>query len=143
MRGKRFQRRRGSDVDLTPMIDVVLQLIIFFMVTSQFTQLVRSELDLPEQRGEAADRVRPALVVIDMQADGTLLVEQQPIALEEIGLRLATDLAQAADAVTARVLIRAHRDAPTGAIDRLVNELGALGVRRVRFATTPVGGGGA
>jgi biopolymer transport protein ExbD len=72
--------------NMTPMIDVVFQLIIFFLLSSH---LARQEKQLPlplpaaaSGKPEAADN-RPRLTV-NVLADGTLLVASQPIALEHL-----------------------------------------------------------
>ena len=53
----KFQRRRRGDngINLTPLIDVVFLLLIFFMVTTTFTKETRLLIDLPEANGEVAD----------------------------------------------------------------------------------------
>jgi biopolymer transport protein ExbD len=47
------QRRDSITVDITPMIDVVFLLIIFFMTTAQYALLTRTELNLPKEKGES------------------------------------------------------------------------------------------
>ena len=43
---------RAVNIDMTPMIDIVFQLLIFFLVTSQMAEQTRTELDLPREKGE-------------------------------------------------------------------------------------------
>ena len=43
---------RTVAIDMTPMIDIVFQLLIFFLVTAQMAQQTRATLDLPKEKGE-------------------------------------------------------------------------------------------
>ena len=55
----RFDARRRKSrllpVDMTPMIDIVFQLLIFFLTTAQLAQFSRAEMDLPEEAGEQVE----------------------------------------------------------------------------------------
>jgi biopolymer transport protein ExbD len=126
--------------DMTPMIDVVLQLIIFFMFTSQFGQVTRSEVELPRERGEeeeaAADR--PTLV-IDISSEGVFLVEARPMPLERVVGLVGAEVARSggrADRVD--LLIRADRRATATRLNQLANALSEIGVRRWSLGTSSV-----
>ena len=129
--------------NMTPMIDVVLQLIIFFMFTSQFGQVTRSEVDLPDEAGEGEQaRERPSLV-IDLTAGGEFVVEGRPMSIEGV-VRVATSAVQRAgsrpDSVD--VLVRADRAAPARDLNELATRLSSAGVRRWRLGTSGVEAGG-
>ena len=79
MRPKRLQMPEDR-VDLTPMIDVVFLLLVFFMVT---TTIVKQEADLgvqlPSSTAAAADTPLPEQQYIDILADGTVLLNGSPM----------------------------------------------------------------
>jgi len=127
-------------VDLTAMIDVVFQLIIFFMFTSHFGELRRTEIDLPHQPGDEAEiRHEPALIV-DLTNEGTYLVESSERSLSEIE-RLASAGVRSQDpSAPFDVLIRPDRHAPTIYLDRLLMHLSNTGVQRWKLATVDSGG---
>jgi biopolymer transport protein ExbD len=85
----KVQQDEPMQLNLTPMIDVLFLLIIFFMVATTFGDLERNmELKVPEVT-EAGDSVRPAKpLVINVFADGTLDLDGQPATLAELGARL-------------------------------------------------------
>ncbi len=85
----KVQQDEPLQLNLTPMIDVLFLLIIFFMVATTFGDLERNmELKVPEV-AEAGDSVRPAKpLVINVFADGTLDLDSQPVTLEELTSRL-------------------------------------------------------
>jgi biopolymer transport protein ExbD len=68
------QRRDSIAVDITPMIDVVFLLIIFFMTTAQYALLTRTELDLPKEKGEQREEAEEAGLVVNITSDGQLIV---------------------------------------------------------------------
>jgi len=86
----KVQHDEQPQLNLTPMIDVLFLLIIFFMVATTFGDLERNmELQVPEV-ADAGDSLRPNRpLVINVFADGTLDLDGQPVTLEELTTRLA------------------------------------------------------
>ena len=79
----RRQSRNDEPINLTPLIDVVFLLLIFFMVTTTFTKETRLGLDLPESGGEPNPQLRQSLEII-VQRDGNFLVNDQPLVNNQI-----------------------------------------------------------
>ena len=69
--------RRKASIDLTPLVDVVFLLLIFFLVTSQFTEPTAA-LDLPV--GAAGPEPLPDAIRIELDATGLLMVDGETIA---------------------------------------------------------------
>lgn len=140
-----FGRQRiphEASFDLTPMIDVVLLLIIFFTLTATFARTEQKMLDLPQQRGDAARAVLPAALFIDMDRDGALSILGVPMDLGLVvdsarndSARLGADL---------DIVVRAHRDCPASHLNRLAEALAAAGIRNWKLGTAldgPASGG--
>lgn len=72
------QQQEDPEVSLTPLIDVVLLLIIFFMVTSSFVRETELKVELPESTAETAVEERPALEII-VNREGEYYVNGQPL----------------------------------------------------------------
>jgi biopolymer transport protein ExbD len=123
------------NVDLTPMIDVVFQLIIFFMFTSQFGELRRTDIDLPKEQGEEETEKQQASMIIDLTLDGQYLFESKPMSLIEIERIAATGVASQPEGEPFDVLVRPDRNAPAVHLDRLLMRLSGVGVRRWKLAT--------
>jgi len=124
--------------DLTPMIDVVLLLIIFFTLTAQFARSqMRSPMDLPKERGE--NQVKEAAknaIVIDLDAQGALSMTGGRLTTVEV----ENALNKAKEQTTSlSVEVRAHREAPAGALNKLAAVLARAGVKNWSLATS--GGG--
>lgn len=141
MRRRNATSRHMLSVDLTPMIDVVFQLIIFFMFTSQFGELRRTKVDLPREQGdEEAARDRPSMI-IDLTGEGQYLFESTPTSLLEIERLARQGIAAQGEAGGFDVLIRPDRTAPAVHLDRLLMRLANVGVKRWKIATVDDGGG--
>ncbi|RMH29818.1 MAG: biopolymer transporter ExbD [Planctomycetota bacterium] len=121
-------------VDLTPMIDVVLQLIIFFMLTSKFGDLRRTDIDLPRQPGEQAERSKEPAMIVDLTGDGLTLVDSRPVTVAELESLARAGLASAGEEGF-DVLIRPDRNAAASQLDRVLSALAGVGVVQWKLGT--------
>lgn len=123
------------------MIDVVLQLIIFFMVTSQVSRLARSDVDLPPEPGREQRQPQEGIFVIDVTADGLIMAESRVITRDRFlsMIRAEVDRLEG-DPEAVRLLVRADRRAPARAVNQIARDLADLGIRGWRIGTvTPTG----
>ncbi len=130
----RPEHAKEATFDLTPMIDVVLLLIIFFSLTSQFSETQRTPVDLPREKGDAPANSESASIVIDVSASGDLTVLGERVDLGQLGDRLARDL-QGRSAEEMSVVIRADRRCVASNLDGVVRALARAGVQRWNLAT--------
>ncbi|MGD8207734.1 MAG: biopolymer transporter ExbD [Thiohalocapsa sp.] len=132
----RRQRRDEPTVNLTPLIDVVFLLLIFFMVSTTFNDDARLRLQLPEADGEpvAADELERVEVVIDAHGryyvDDQRVVDNRPETLQKalvgtVGPRRDLPLLIKADAAT-----------PHQAVMTALDAARHLGMTRVVFAAS-------
>jgi biopolymer transport protein ExbD len=78
-------------INLTPMIDIVFQLIIFFMVGARFTDLERNvDVSVPKVSDTAALTPAPEKRVIDVHRDGRIDLDRQPLSLAQLTQELAS-----------------------------------------------------
>ncbi len=95
-------------LNLTPMVDIVFLLIIFFMVGTQFSEMEASvDVKLPTASDVQPLTGRPDAKIVDIRPDGTIQYEKQDVSLEELRVRL--DKAREAYAEQA-VILRGDRD---------------------------------
>ena len=138
----RFNRNKPmpeAGFDITSMIDVVLLLTIFFMMSSQFSKIVQRPLDLPREKGDAADQPVDAevAVVVDLEEDGRLSVGGRVYELDRLAAMVAADQQKiASSGRLLDVVIRADRKTPTVYLAKLVSAFTAEGVVDWRLATT-------
>ncbi len=85
-------------LNLTPMIDVVFLLIIFFMVGTKFTELERKiSLRVPEVADQGTLSAAPERKVVNVYRDGTITLDRVPVTLDELTDRLAAARTQYSD----------------------------------------------
>jgi len=132
-----FRRRLRSgtgEFDMTPMIDVVFQLIIFFMYTSQFSALTRSPIDLPTEPGED-DTAETSAIVVDLRADGDFLVERDIVSFQRVVEMVRLEAVRLGDPTAVELLIRADRSAEARPLNALASRLAEIGVRNWQLGT--------
>jgi biopolymer transport protein ExbD len=130
-----IQRRRRIDAsfDLTPLIDVVFQLLIFLMISSQFKK-PEAFIDLPIGRGMAvAQEERPDVVRIGVDAAGSLTLNGKLVAREELRDAL---LEHAAKGVV-RAEIRGDRESAYGQFVEVLEEARAAGITSLGIVKKP------
>ncbi len=124
--------RRGIRFNITPLIDVVFLLIIFFLVASH---IVRSQAQEPVELPDAVrvqDEVAPAVqLTITVSVDGVLSIGGAPIAIEELQQRLEV---MASEDQAPEVRIRGDRQAAFRYVEPILLKCAGLGIRNVKFA---------
>jgi len=90
----KIQRDDQTSINLTPMIDIVFLLIIFFMVGSRFSDLNQTERDIslrvPQVQSAQALTNTPSKRVINVYNDGRITLDQKLVTLPELEDELAT-----------------------------------------------------
>lgn len=115
-----------ASISTAPLLDVVLLLLIFFVVSSTFAER-RLALALPSS--EAASEAQPSPLVIEVDASGGVFVAGEPV--DDAALRAKLERA-AADARA--VDLRADEKAPHGAVVRVLGVARASGVDELGIA---------
>ncbi|MHC5023442.1 MAG: ExbD/TolR family protein [Planctomycetota bacterium] len=125
--------------DITPMVDIVFLLIIFFMTAAQFARITRAELELPVEQGEQDETSDEAGLIVNIDAQGRILLgsDADAVTLEELeGIVQEEILRQAGgEARELKLLIRADRTADTRRLNEVVTLLQGQGVGAARIAT--------
>ena len=124
-----------TDVSLTPLIDVVFLLLIFFMVTTTFNQHANLRVELPDASNAVqSNEDNKVEVIIDKNGqyyiDGTSLLDQQ-------ARTLVTALGKVVkDRKTEKILIRADAQAPHQSVVSVMDAAGKLGLTQISIATS-------
>ena len=129
-------RKRYSDqaLNLTPLIDIVFLLLVFFMLTSHFINEKRLAIDLPSSKASINEQDSAEYLSID--ASGALYYQDQLCSTAERD-RLLIQLAASERAL----IIRADRLTPFDAVISLMDQARSRGIATVGFATAEQPGG--
>ena len=129
-RGRRFSGTTTlSEINVVPLVDVVLVLLIIFMITANVMEF---GLDIQVPRVRRVQSTAQDLPVVSVSKDGTLLLNEKPM---NINL-LAQGIRQRFRNATA-VYVRADKETPWDPIAQIVAELGEAKFE-VRMVTAPI-----
>lgn len=149
----RFSRVETEEIslNLAPLIDVVFLLLIFFMVTTSFTQENAIDLSLPEASSEQP-REQSLIINITVTELNEIIIESDQSRFSGIDgtenrKQLSEKIEQAiaklveTDATSASIdptiIIQADKSASHGRVIQLMDAIARLGVRKIQFAVEP------
>ena len=123
-------------LNLTPMIDIVFLLIIFFMVGTKFTELERKiGLRVPEVADKGALTAAPERKVVNVYRDGTITLDREPVTLEQLTSRLADARTQYDEL---GVLIRGDGEGPYQNVADVFNACKLAGISQLAISVRPI-----
>lgn len=124
------------EISLIPLIDVVLTLIIFFVVTTTFQDRSALKISLPEASGQQAETPKDPLVIV-VDAEGRYFVGgNEVLRRDAAALREAIGKVGGDDKDRA-VILRADGNTPHQAVVTAMDSIGRLGFSRLTIATVP------
>lgn len=133
----RYDQRPPLRFNITPLIDVVFLLIIFFLVASHFVRSEQAEaVELPvATAGEADDQQAPHRLTITLSSDGALFIGGEPHP-EATVLRRIEELHTTAAAanLSPELRLRGDRNGRYGPLRKLIEHAAAHDIRSIRFA---------
>ena len=136
MRIRDFRADDSPQIDLVPLIDVVLCLIIFFVVTTTFESRSVLNLQLPRAQGETAQTETTVLDVL-VNADGRYFVGDREALRTDLESLKRTIVEVAGDERERRVLLRADSRTPHQSVVTALDALGQLGFHDISIGTAP------
>ncbi|MDX2095267.1 MAG: biopolymer transporter ExbD [Alphaproteobacteria bacterium] len=89
------QRRLVSEINLTALIDIVFHLMVFVMLTTSFVVSESMELSLPSGKAPPAHQAERQVLRIQIAGDGTVLVDHQPMGIDQMSGVLGDRIAAA------------------------------------------------
>ncbi|WP_304072401.1 biopolymer transporter ExbD [Maricaulis maris] len=124
---KRFRKRDDqAEVNMTPMLDIVFILLIFFIVTATF--LSEEGVDLrppPECEGAGCEAPNRPVILIQVDSDNQVFVNQDRTDIERV---LASVNRHRAENPESSVLLEVHDESDHGVVVRIWDDMGANGV---------------
>ncbi|HZF97651.1 MAG TPA: biopolymer transporter ExbD [Pseudoxanthomonas sp.] len=124
------------EINLVPLIDVILVLIIFFVITTTFESRSTLQLQLPSASARpASDQAQPLSVLVN--AEGRYFVGNQEVLRTDVDALKQAILKNGGEDRARPVLLRADARARHQAVITALDALGQLGFRNVSMATAP------
>src|SRR6202140_3034195 len=132
--GKRRHRRHSvmSEINVTPMVDVMLVLLIIFMVSAPLLT-VGVPIDLPQSQAKSLAQDKEPLT-LSVNDKGQVFLQNAEISVDDLVPKLQV-VAQARGGAEARVYVRGDKKVDYGTIMRVMGRLSAAGFHRVALVT--------
>ena len=141
--GKRNRRRRGrgsggvmSEINVTPMVDVMLVLLIIFMIAAPL-MTVGVPIDLPDTQAKSLNTdTQP--ITVSVNAAGEIFIQETPITIEEIVPKLQ---AIAKAGYEERIFVRGDKLADYGTVMKVMARISSAGFKNLGLVSLPEQGG--
>src|SRR5215212_7368235 len=132
--GRRNHRRRSvmSEINVTPMVDVMLVLLIIFMISAPLLT-VGVPLDLPQSQAKSLDQDKEPLTV-SVNLQGQVFLQNTEIAVDELVPKLKA-ITEARGGTDERVYVRGDRKVDYGTVMKVMGQLSGAGFHRVALVT--------
>jgi len=129
----RSRRAPMAEINVTPLVDVMLVLLIIFMVTAPLL-VAGVPVDLPESRAGALEQqAQPVQIALD--GKGGIFIDDAPVTAEALPNRLAAIAAEPAPPEGRRIYLRADRSLDYGRVMGVMGELNRAGLNRVALVS--------
>ena len=132
--GHRRRRRHGvmSEINVTPMVDVMLVLLIIFMISAPLLT-VGVPIDLPQSQAKSIDQnQKPITVSVNLQ--GQVFLQETEIPIKEMVAKLKA-VTESRGGMDERVYVRGDKKVDYGTVMKVMGRLSSAGFRRVALVT--------
>jgi biopolymer transport protein TolR len=133
--GKRRHRRNPvmSEINVTPMVDVMLVLLIIFMVSAPLLT-VGVPIDLPQTQAASLDQPDKEPLAISIDTSGKVFLQNSEVKLDELVPKLKA-ITEARGGNGERIYVRGDRAVDYGTVMKVMGRLSAAGFHRVALVT--------
>lgn len=128
----RRRLKRTAVADMTPMIDIIFQLVIFFMISSVFNTAPGIDIELPN--GESAQTMEITPLVITITANEDIFINKNSVPFEKLKEALKT-YKETVDDKTTQVVLKGDQDISYGKFIEVMGILKSLGFEQINMIT--------
>lgn len=128
MRAQRYKTVM-SEINVTPLVDVMLVLLIIFMVTAPLLQQ-GIDVNLPKAKGK--DLPPQERITIVIKKDKTIYMNDNPMSINDLSRKL-----QSISRLNPNVFLRADKEVPYGLVVQIMGEIKEAGIEKLGMITEP------
>ncbi len=130
MRRKISHREEEAEINITPMLDVVFIMLIFFIVTTSFVSEIGVDVNRPSNQPKQEQKISE-VIAIRIEKTGKIVIQGRTIDIRAVRANIESSLAAKADAP---VVIVADREADAGLLVRVIDQARVAGAETVSLA---------
>ncbi|WP_406666797.1 ExbD/TolR family protein [Gallaecimonas sp. GXIMD1310] len=129
MARKRVRQEEEASIDMTPMLDIVFIMLIFFIVTTSFVK--ESGIDVNRPTAATATKKKSANIFIAINANGDVFMEKRNVDVKRVRANVERMLAEQPES---SVVIQADKDAKNGVVVAVMDQVKAAGIDKISLA---------
>ena len=123
-----------TGIDLAPMLDFVLNLLIFFIITAVFVKEIGITVSRPSSKAAPQEQQKKVkTILISIKADGEIWIDRRVVDLRAVRANVERFHAESADSP---VVVIADKEAPTGILVQVMDQVRQGGIENVSIAAT-------
>ncbi|HBA65451.1 ExbD/TolR family protein [Methylotuvimicrobium sp. KM1] len=119
-----------SDIDMTPMLDIVFIMLIFFIVTTSFVK--ESGIDVNRPTAQTAEKKEQAHIIVSIKANGEIWIDKRAVDVRAVRANVAR---LQAENPLGSVIIAADRDTKTHVLVQVMDQIRLAGITNAAIAT--------
>lgn len=132
MRKKHAGGADEAEIDMTPMLDIVFIMLIFFIVTTSFVKEAGIDIQRPSGKSAAQSTKKSQVVLITVNSQNEIVMDGRSVDIRLVRSNVEKVLAESPDA---SVMVQAHKDAATDTLIAVVNATKEAGIAKASVAT--------
>ncbi len=129
----RRKLRRGDDeaeINITPMLDIVFIMLIFFIVTTSFVKEIAMDVNRPSN-APVQEKKLSEIIAVEISATGEILIQKRVTDIRAVRANIESALASKPDA---SVVVVSHREADAGLLVQVIDQARVAGAENVSLA---------
>jgi len=131
MRWRVAKREEEAEINITPMLDIVFIMLIFFIVTTSFVKEIGLELNRPSNEPQEEKKISE-VIPIRIEANGSIEVSGRPVDIRAVRANVEGELATKGHDTP--VVVIADRSADSGLMVRVIDQARMAGATSVSIA---------
>jgi biopolymer transport protein ExbD len=129
-RSSRSASEQSSDIDMTPMLDIVFIMLIFFIVTTSFVK--ESGIDVNRPTAQTATRKEQGNIIVGIKANGEIWIDKRQVDVRAVRANVAR---LHAEQPMGAVVIAADRDTKVKVLTQVMDQIRLAGIMNASIAT--------
>lgn len=130
MRRKVNRAAEEAEINITPMLDIVFILLIFFIVTTSFVKEIGVDVNRPSNAPEKIQKLSE-VIAVRIDENGLIRVGEREVDIRAVRANIESGLATKPDA---SVVVISHRDSEAGLLVRVIDQARVAGAEKVSLA---------
>ena len=132
MKRKFSKSDEDTDLDMTPMMDIVFIMLIFFIVTTSFTKEAGIEINRPG--AQTAEKQQQGNILVAISADNEVWIDKREIDVRAVRANIER---LHAENLEGAVIVQADKNSKNGVLVQVIDQIRLAGVNNVSLAATP------